>query len=63
MSFIACTEPCVYQKDGYCSLTRAASCGKAPYSHGCLHFVPTTPHNIQHLQQSSQCLSDIRHTN
>lgn len=42
MSLIACTDPCVYQKDGYCSLSRAASAGETGQS-GCVNFVPVRP--------------------
>lgn len=39
MSLIVCTDPCVYQRDGYCSLSRASSPG-APDSSSCVNFVP-----------------------
>lgn len=55
MSLIACTDPCVYQKDGYCSLSRAASSGE-PGPSGCVNFVPTKP-----SQQSGHGLPDIGH--
>ena len=55
MSLIACTDPCVYQKDGYCSLSRAASTGESGKSK-CVNFVPTHT-----SQQSGQCLSDVGH--
>lgn len=55
MSLIACTDPCVYQKDGYCSLSRAASSGEVRQS-GCINFVPVHP-----LQQSSHGLPDVGH--
>ena len=42
MSLIACTDPCVYQKDGYCSLSRAASSGE-PGQSRCVNFVPAQP--------------------
>lgn len=57
MSLIACTDPCVYQKDGYCSLYRAASTGE-PGQSECINFVPMQP-----LQQGRHSLSDIRHPN
>ena len=56
MSLIACTDPCVYQKDGRCSLSRAASMGEAGQS-GCVNFVPARP-----SQQSGHGLSDVGHT-
>ena len=55
MSFIACTDPCVYQKDGYCSMSRAASIGE-PGQSGCVNFVPTRP-----SQQSGHGLPDVGH--
>ena len=55
MSLIACTDPCVYQKDGYCSLSRAASFGE-PGSSGCINFVPAKP-----SQQRGHGLPDVRH--
>ena len=57
MSLIACTDPCVYQKDGYCSLSRAASTGETGRSH-CVNFVPAQP-----SQQSGHGLPDVGHPN
>lgn len=59
MSLIACTDPCVYQKDGYCSLSRAASSG-VPGHGGCINFVPVCPESSQ---QSSQRLPDVGDAN
>ena len=56
MSLIACTDPCVYQKDGRCSLSRAASPGEARQS-GCVNFVPVRP-----SQQSGHGLPDVGDT-
>lgn len=53
MSLIVCTDPCVYQKDGYCSLSRAASPGEIGES-GCVNFVPRTQ-----SQQGGHSLPDI----
>jgi hypothetical protein len=40
MSLIPCTGECVYQKEGYCSLERAASRGKPERASGnCIHFI------------------------
>lgn len=39
MSLIQCTDPCVYQLDGRCTLVRAASQGQ-PGRLGCINFVP-----------------------
>lgn len=55
VSLIACTDPCVYQKDGCCSLSRAASSGE-PGRSKCVNFVP-----IQPSEQSSHRLTDIGH--
>lgn len=54
LSLIACTDPCVYQKDGLCSLSRAASPGVAVHG-GCVNFVPLAS------QQSGHGLPDIGH--
>ena len=62
MSLIACTDLCVYQKDGYCSLSRAASSGQ-PGIGGCVNFVPCrldAPGSVP-SQQGGQCLSDVGH--
>lgn len=53
MSLIVCTDPCVYQKDGYCSLSRAASTGE-PGRSECVNFVP-----VQTSQQSGHSLPDV----
>ncbi len=55
MSLIACTDPCVYQKDGYCSLSRAASAGESGQSK-CVNFVP-----MQTSQQRRHSFTDIGH--
>lgn len=40
MSLIPCTGDCVYQKDGYCGLERAASRGKPSQAiDKCVHFI------------------------
>lgn len=57
MSLIACTDPCVYQKDGYCSLSRAASLGDV-HHRGCVNFVPKQNGS---LQQRGHGLPDIGH--
>ncbi len=53
MSLIACTDPCIYQKDGYCSLSRAASMDQP--GRRCVNFVPV----CAELQQRGQGLPDI----
>lgn len=57
VSLIVCTDPCVYQKDGYCSLSRAASAGE-PGQSRCINFVPAQP-----LQQRGHGLPDVGHPN
>lgn len=57
LSLIACTDPCVYQKDGLCSLSRAASPGLAIHG-ACVNFVPL----VSDLsQQSCHGLPDVGH--
>jgi hypothetical protein len=42
MSYIACTSDCVYQKDGCCSLERAASGNEnGAKDNACIHYVKT----------------------
>ena len=55
MSLIACTDPCVYQKDGYCSLSRAASAGELGQSR-CVNFVP-----VQNSEQCGHSFPDVGH--
>ena len=55
MSLIACTDPCVYQKDGYCSLSRAASAGELGQS-SCVNFVP-----VQNSEQCGHSFPDVGH--
>lgn len=57
MSLIVCTDPCVYQKDGYCSLSRAASAGE-PGQSKCVNFVPAQP-----SQQCGHSFPDVGHSN
>ena len=40
MSLIACISNCVYQRDGYCNLERALSCGLPNEDETCVNFVP-----------------------
>ena len=56
MSLIACTDPCIYQQDGYCALSRAASCAAPGSRVGCVNFVPR-------LQNRAQGLTNVIHTN
>ena len=55
MSLISCTDNCVYQQDGYCSLSRAASCAEPGCSANCVNYVPRS-------QNGAERLTDIAHT-
>ena len=56
MSLIPCTDHCVYQQDGYCSLSRAASCAAPGSAAGCVNFVPRS-------QNRAERLTDVVHAN
>ncbi len=60
MSLIACTDPCVYQKDGYCSLSRSVSGGYPTETRSCVHFLPLSGADLQYGGQS---LTDIGNIN
>jgi len=60
MSLIACTDPCVYQKDGYCSLYRAVSGGYPSAQQSCVHFLPK---NSSQLPNGRQSLPNVSHPN
>lgn len=60
MSLIACTELCVYQKDGCCSLSRAASMDR-PGCSACVNFVPLR--TLEASQKRGQSLTDIGDSN
>ncbi len=47
MSLIACTDQCVYQQNGYCSLIRAGSRGEPSHQSPCVNFVPKRAHRSQ----------------
>lgn len=57
MSLIGCTNDCLYQRDGYCTLQKAMSSGEPSGEHPCVNYVPKTS------QDSSQRLTDIAHLN
>ena len=40
MSFIHCTNDCVYQSEGCCKLEKAAEISGEPNNTDCLHFKP-----------------------
>ncbi len=54
MSLIPCTDQCIYQQDGYCTLSRAASCAAVGSAAGCVNFVPSS-------KNSAERLSDVVH--
>lgn len=56
MSLIPCTDQCVYQQDGYCSLSRAASCASPGSAVGCVNFVSRSKNGAERL-------TDIIHPN
>lgn len=59
MSFIACTQSCIYQSEGQCKLSRSTSLGTTiPNLNGCVHYIPLATSN-----QCSQRLSNISDPN
>lgn len=54
MNLIPCTDPCIYQQDGCCTLARAGSGGMPGQGVGCVHFVPKRP-----LQKNRQRLPHV----
>jgi hypothetical protein len=48
MSYIACAENCLYQKDGCCTLDRVPDRRDAAVSSGCLYRVPLSDKNGGH---------------
>lgn len=54
MSLIPCTDHCVYQQDGYCTLSRAASCATPGSTVDCVNFVPRS-------QNRAECLTNVVH--
>ena len=40
MSLIPCTDDCIYQQEGRCTLARAGSGGVPTKHRGCVHFLP-----------------------
>lgn len=53
MSLIPCTDPCIYQLEGCCTLERACSAGTASPDAGCVHFLPRSS------QKDRQGLPDV----
>lgn len=56
MSLIPCTDQCVYQQDGYCSLSRATSCAAPGNSVTCVNYVPRS-------KNCADRLTDVIHGN
>ena len=56
MSLIPCTEACVYQQDGCCRLSRAASCASSGCGVSCVNFVARS-------QNSTERLTDVVYPN
>lgn len=54
MSLIPCTEACIYQQDGCCRLSRAASCASPGCGVSCVNFVAR-------LQNGTERLTNIVH--
>ena len=54
MSLIPCTDPCIYQREGCCTLDRACSAG-VPSAGGGVHFLPPPS------QKDRQGLPDVPH--
>ena len=52
---IACTEPCIYQTDGICTLSCAGTM-EYPGTCGCINYMPLIP---EESQQSRQRITDI----
>lgn len=52
---IPCTDPCIYQQDGCCTLSRAVSGGHPSQEQNCVYFLP------KGLQQHHQGLPDVAH--
>jgi len=51
---IACTDACVYQQDGYCTLERAASCGLPGPENTCVNFIPRRNPGGKHSLESDR---------
>ena len=53
MSLIQCTSDCLYEKDGYCRLEKAAEITASEKSGGCLHFRPRENGKARHAGPES----------
>ena len=56
MNLISCTDPCIYQQEGYCTLARAASTGESALLRDCIHYLPRNP-----SQKHCQGLTNVFH--
>ena len=56
LSLIPCTDPCIYQQDGCCTLSRAASGGDPAQLRDCVHYLPRPA-----SQEHRQSLPDVLH--
>lgn len=56
MSFIPCTQNCIFQDEGLCTLAQAQSARQAVPNDACLNFTPRL------LNQHSDGLSDVSHS-
>ena len=53
MNMIACSENCIYQKDGYCELETPAAISNNIKDIGCAHFVMRPPQKKQNINAGS----------
>ena len=56
MSMIPCTDPCIYQREGCCTLRLACSCGVPGSGGSCVHFLPAGT-----SEQDRKRLPDVPH--
>ncbi len=59
MSLIACIDPCIYQEDGYCQLSRAVSAGCPSEEQACVHFLPRHGGNLENRRQGFSNVSNF----
>ena len=52
MSLIPCKDPCIYQEDGRCRLSRAVSAGYPTDLRPCVHYLPKDKFQLQENRQS-----------
>ncbi len=51
MSLIGCTQNCIYQRDGYCTLEQAAANVQAVPNNYCVNFTPLAAQPVVRLEQ------------